>query len=298
MATAFPTALDTATLGFQDLVNGSTSQVSGAHAANATTLNVVSTAGWDTSGYVVVGRGGSNFAISYTGKTGTTLTGCTFGADGTTAFALIGGEAVGPRYVAAHHNDLAGAVLAMQAVMGAGISASYGVLRLIASYTSPGGVSTFDLTGIPSNYKGLLIQALWYSGGGAGQNMQMRFSTGASFDTGNNYDIQGVSVANTTVTGFESIAASSILCGRLGYGTNSSCGVSSIWVPFYSDTNLRKKVLVAYGGQDSEASGGFNVAQVMGAWRNTGAIDGLRFLSASGANIGANSLVRVYGVPN
>lgn len=156
MATAFPTSLDTATLGFQDLVNGSTAQVVGVHAANATTLNVTSTAGWDSSGYVVVGRNGQNMVVSYTGKTSATLTGCTFGADGTTAFALAGGEYVGPRVVAAHHNDVAGAALAVETKLGTGASTPSSNTVLLS-----GGAGTSQWGNPTSDYLANRTRTIW-----------------------------------------------------------------------------------------------------------------------------------------
>ena len=65
------------------------SSVTGAHAANATTITVASTAAFGTSksggGRVMVGTE----VITFSAKTATTLTGCTRGAEGTTAASML-----------------------------------------------------------------------------------------------------------------------------------------------------------------------------------------------------------------
>jgi hypothetical protein len=73
--------------------NGS-STVSGAHTSSATTITVASTARFylDTGGLgrVVVG----SEVITFTGRTSTTLTGCTRGAEGTTAASISDGATI------------------------------------------------------------------------------------------------------------------------------------------------------------------------------------------------------------
>lgn len=73
---------------------GGSSTVSGAHTSSATTITVASTAKFATNrsggGRVVVG----SEVILFTGKTSTTLTGCTRGAEGTTAASISDGATI------------------------------------------------------------------------------------------------------------------------------------------------------------------------------------------------------------
>jgi hypothetical protein len=64
--------------------------VSGAHTAAVTTITVASTSGYPSVGTLLI----KGEAISYTGTTSTTFTGCTRGVLGTTAVAFTGSETV------------------------------------------------------------------------------------------------------------------------------------------------------------------------------------------------------------
>jgi hypothetical protein len=77
---------------------------------SATTVNVISTTGFPTAGYVTV----EFEIIAYTGKTGTSFTGCTRGADGTAASSHSLGESVFLNIIAAHHNSLKDEIKAIE----------------------------------------------------------------------------------------------------------------------------------------------------------------------------------------
>lgn len=86
--------------------------------SGATTVNVASTTGFPTAGYITI----EAEAISYTGITSTSFTGCTRGADGTTAASHVTGLSVFHDVVAAHHNVLKDEIKAIET-------------DLVASYT-------------------------------------------------------------------------------------------------------------------------------------------------------------------
>ncbi len=77
--------------------------------SGATTIGVAATACFPTTGYVTI----DNEAIRYTGKTGTTFTGCTRGADGTTAASHTIGSAADQYVIAAYHNIIKDELIAM-----------------------------------------------------------------------------------------------------------------------------------------------------------------------------------------
>lgn len=70
--------------------------------AGATTVNVVSTSGFPTVGFISIDLE----IIKYTGTTASSFTGCTRGADGTTANSHVQNSQVYHNVIAAHHNAL------------------------------------------------------------------------------------------------------------------------------------------------------------------------------------------------
>lgn len=109
----FPTALDSVTNLFT-AVNGISTTLNGAHDSVVTTLVVVDTSSFPAAGYVVIDQE----IIQYTGKTGTSFTGCTRGADGSTAAAHATASIVAAYTVADHHNILVSAIIAIQTLLG------------------------------------------------------------------------------------------------------------------------------------------------------------------------------------
>lgn len=109
----FPGALDSAANLFT-LVNGIATTLSAAIDNLVTTINVVDTTSFPSTGYFVI----DNEVIQYTGKTGTSFTGCTRGADGTAAASHIINSTVSAFMVADHHNILVSAIIAIQTLLG------------------------------------------------------------------------------------------------------------------------------------------------------------------------------------
>lgn len=118
--TNYPGSLDSHTggdpFGFAEVGNYIYTLTTLAHTAVVTTITVASTTGFASRGLLIVGRE----IVSYTGKTSTTFTGCTRGTDGTTAAAFGVGALVGSAPVAANHNDLAAAIVAIETKLGTG----------------------------------------------------------------------------------------------------------------------------------------------------------------------------------
>lgn len=83
---------DTVDLGFYGIYSSqaTTIDVVGGISASATTITVVSTAAFGATGHLYIG----SEEITYTGKTSTTFTGCTRGANGTTAAIAANGATV------------------------------------------------------------------------------------------------------------------------------------------------------------------------------------------------------------
>ena len=117
--TNFPGSLDSHTsaspLGFGEVNNQAYTLSTAAHSNSVTTITVASTSKFPSKGYLVIKRE----IVSYTGTTATTFTGCTRGVGGTTAAAFGSGTLVEQVPVAANHNDLAAALVAVETAMGA-----------------------------------------------------------------------------------------------------------------------------------------------------------------------------------
>jgi len=84
-----------------------------------TTIPLTSTSGFPTTGYVTIDN---SEVVKYTGISGADLTGCTRGADGTSALPHSTGVTVGLTVVAAHHNLLKDEVIAIETALGAGFT--------------------------------------------------------------------------------------------------------------------------------------------------------------------------------
>jgi hypothetical protein len=74
-----------------------------------TTIGVVGTACFPSNGFITI----DTEVIKYTGKTGTTFTGCTRASDGTSAAAHLNAKPVSHYVIAAHHNALKDELIAM-----------------------------------------------------------------------------------------------------------------------------------------------------------------------------------------
>lgn len=114
----FPTSLDS-TVSLIEAANNAATTLSANASSSDTTLTVASTAPFASSGAISI----EGEVIFYTGKSGTTFTGCVRGADDTVAASHTSGVAVQGLIVAAHHNTLAEAVIATQTKLGSGSGA-------------------------------------------------------------------------------------------------------------------------------------------------------------------------------
>lgn len=96
-------------------VNGLQTTLAAPITNSVTTIPLTSTSGFPTTGLVTIEN---NEVVSYTGVSGSNLTGCTRGADGTTALAHSTGVTVGLTVVAAHHNLLKDEIIAIETALG------------------------------------------------------------------------------------------------------------------------------------------------------------------------------------
>lgn len=113
----YPTLLDDADSLIIAANNASTTLTQPLDAITGT-INVAATGSFPSTGALTV----DGEIIFYTGKGPTTFTGCVRGRDGTSAAAHIVGATAEMRIIAAHHNLLSSAVVALESKTGAGSS--------------------------------------------------------------------------------------------------------------------------------------------------------------------------------
>jgi hypothetical protein len=194
--TRYPSNLDSHSgadpFGFGQVDNYVSTALNGAISAVATTITVDSTSAFPARGAFVI----ETEAISYTGKTATTFTGCVRGFDGSTAAPHSDDIDVRLVPLAANHNDVAGAVAALEAKVGTGASTSSAgtVMRGTGSGASAWGkIQTDDIDAI--NQIDLSQQGAAPAAPGAGKTR-----TYARTD-GNLYTRSGASGAESRVEG-------------------------------------------------------------------------------------------------
>jgi hypothetical protein len=116
----FPTSFDTDTTLYVAVNNRRTTLTSDIN-DSVTTIPVVATSGFPTTGLISILTGSDitqTEAISYTGLTTTTFSGAGRGADGTDPQEHNSGDNVDHTVVAAHHNEPRGAILALEHFVG------------------------------------------------------------------------------------------------------------------------------------------------------------------------------------
>lgn len=121
--TAFPTSLDTV-VELVEITNNASSTLSGNVLIGDTTIGVTDIGEFPTTGFGTMVDDLTTPTkveiISWTGKSGSNLTGCTRGTQGTSAAAFSSGNYIEVRPTAGHHEALRGAVIAIETKLGTG----------------------------------------------------------------------------------------------------------------------------------------------------------------------------------
>ena len=155
----YPSTASTAAGLYTAVNNQPSTLLNGAINAVVTTITVDSTTGFPSTGFVMI----ETEAIKYTGTTATTFTGCTRGADGTTAAVHGDNVAVYHSLVAAHHNEVTAEIAAVESDLVAGL----GALNDSATPASTATSVKDRLDQIATKIKAITGQPNWYNTGGA-----------------------------------------------------------------------------------------------------------------------------------
>jgi len=210
------------------------------------TLTLVSTTGFPTAGYVTI----DNEVISYTGVSGGTLTGCTRGADGTTAAAHSAGAAVSATIVAAHHNSLKDEVKAVETTL-SGVTGLSPTLPLATSKAmvtdSSGHIAASSVTATELGFVSGVTSAIQtqINAKGAGTVTSVSGTTNQITSTG----------GATPVLAFASPVT---MPGAVAMGTNKITGIGNATavqdVPAYGQIALLQKIAPTFTQSETSST--------------------------------------------
>lgn len=297
-STNWPSSLDSHTggnpFGFAEVGNLIYTRLTAAATAAATTLTVASTTGFASRGIVIVGLE----TITYTGTTSTTFTGCTRAAGGTTAAAYGIGAIVGSAPVAANLNDHSAAIVAIETVLGAGITSSLGVMRKIAEVNGTGASGVLEFSSIPATYRELQITLIGRSdtAGSAGTGVRLTFETSP---TAGAYNLVAIQASTGAASAPEQFGASDFLTitnvPTAGCPANLA-GAAKAFLLEYANTSFYKSVHVLGNQLIDLVSGSATLRNSHGVWESTAAIARVRLTLSSG-NWTTTSRATLWGVP-
>lgn len=171
---------------------------------------------------------------------------------------------------------------------GASAAPSGGASHVISSQTVVGSaVATISFPGIAATWKNLRIEYNALVDSGSWDVIRMRFNA----DAGSNYDSTTLLTVGTTLTGAESIGATSMSLTRA-----AQVGAASgfIIIPNYAATILKKNVVAQGYSESAESAGAPMLVSAGGHWRNTAAITQID-LTFAGTNWEVGSQLTLYG---
>lgn len=293
--TNFPTSLDSHTggnpYGMAVLGNQIHTALTVAATSGATTLTVADNSQFPTRGILMIDAE----IITYTGVSGSTgFTGCTRGAEGTTAAAHSNGARVGQTITAANFNDLAAAIVAIQTHLGAGTGS---ILRKISEQNGTGASGTISFTSIPQIYRSLKLHICGRTDAAA-TSAGTRMTFEASPTAGAYYN-QRLAIAATLTSATELVGTVDRIDTSAVPGASSPAGAYSgieVTLPEYRNTSMLKTVLVQGFAPLDLTSGNLNSQYNAGVWNSTAAIQNI-YIALSSGNWTTDSRVTLWGLP-
>lgn len=172
--------------------------------------------------------------------------------------------------------------------------------NLLYETTLTAATATIDTGTLSQSYRDLRIELSGLRSDTAALEaaLLMRFNG----DSAGNYDWTRITNSNTTVSGLEGVAATSIqvLTTTQGItGNTSTAGAAtgiSIDVPGYGGTTFWKNANLHVSTSMGTGAGNRRITMVHGTWHSTGAITSVQFSLSAGSFMAGGS-IRVYGEP-
>lgn len=216
--TAFPTSLDTA-VELVEIKNNASSTLSGNVLIGDTTIGVVDIGEFPTTGYGTIVDDLTTPTkveiISWTGKSGSNLTGCTRGTQGTSAAAFSSGNYIEVRPTAGHHEALRGAVIAIETKLGTGSTIAVNKLEALTASR----LMVTDASGFASAASVTATEAGYLSGVTSAIQTQLGNKQGL--------DVTLTALAAYNTNGILTQTAADTFAGRTITGTSAKIDVSN-----------------------------------------------------------------------
>jgi len=178
---------------------------------------------------------------------------------------------------------------------------SGGDLELVASWEHSSDVGSVDIP-IPSSaltdFAALKVVICVRSDrADASTGIRVRFSTGSSYDTGNNYSRVAVDEGDTGTTE-NNLSGDAIWIGRYIFaGGNADANVfgnAEFIITGFNSASI-KTMITGLGGCFASSSR-YRLGRFWGMWKNAGQVDGIRFYTHNGENMVAGSFIKIYGI--
>lgn len=147
------------------------------------------------------------------------------------------------------------------------------------------GASTITFSSIPSTYAHLQVRALNVS---ADTYVDIQFNG----DTGNNYNFQQIETSNGTISGTGGTNIPGIYAAQLGANATFPC-YNIIDIYDYASTTRNKTVRSISGACSS--SGGIMYFR-SGVWKNSNAINQIRFRALPNGTFSQHTTYALYGI--
>lgn len=160
----------------------------------------------------------------------------------------------------------------------------YEPLQLIETQTISGTDTSLTFSTIPTDFRDLEI--VYFGKSTGSQDLTLRFNG----DTSANYDWQRLLVSNTSVSGLESLAATSMAVGITGAVASSG----RILIPSFQQTAYQHSVTASASAKLSAVAGGLTIRNFAGFWRTTGAITSITLIAGSTSPL-TGSVFSLYG---
>lgn len=178
------------------------------------------------------------------------------------------------------------------------VSASASVEK-ITSVTLGAATGVVDFTSISTAYSMLQVSIIARSNAtSVSDTVQCRLGFGGTVVTSATYDYEFFLGTGTSVSGAGSITQTQMVLGGIAAATAPAgeAGLIDTIIPAYAGTTFNKKYRSTFSVRFDAAAGDQQAGFYAGDIRNTGAIDTLRFLTASGQFITGSTFV-LWGWP-
>lgn len=187
---------------------------------------------------------------------------------------------------------------AVEAVLGAGITSSLGVMRKIAEVSGNSSSGVLEFTSIPATYRALQLSIYGRSTAAGTTGIAMQVTLEAS-PTAGAYDDERIVATTTTVASAENLGGQNFF--NFGFvpadgATANVFAAHRIFIHEYAQT-VGFKVLQHESGTIVDlTTGNIQVRNSTGLWESTAAIDRIKLTLASG-NWKTGSRATLWGVP-